>query len=131
MTDTKRFERDLAGEPRSAKDTDLSDASENKPSQNGGVPADTFPRFEDPAFSSKPAEPAVKPHAPYVKQPPRDTEYAGHPDFSQDAATNKLPAGGFGNSEPLDDANEKTRHSDGQRPQREEIDPGADKPPGS
>lgn len=43
---------------------------------------------------------------------PRDTEFAGHPDFSQDAAANKPPRG-TGNSEPVDDADEETRHSNG------------------
>jgi hypothetical protein len=33
--------------------------------------------------------------------------------FSQDAAANKPPAGGIGNSEAESDAGEKTRHSDG------------------
>lgn len=39
-------------------------------------------------------------------------------DFSQDAATNKLPPDAYGNTEPVDDENEKTRHSDGQNPPR-------------
>ncbi|TWG53541.1 hypothetical protein [Aminobacter sp. J44] len=43
---------------------------------------------------------------------PEDTQYAGHEDFSQDAAGNKPPEG-FGNSEPADDVDAKTRHSDG------------------
>lgn len=35
--------------------------------------------------------------------------------FSQDAASND-PPDGIGNSEPLDDVDEKTRHSDGRNP---------------
>lgn len=34
--------------------------------------------------------------------------------FSQKAGENKHPAGKYGNTEPMDDMNEKTRHSDGQ-----------------
>lgn len=47
------------------------------------------------------------------KTQPDDNE-----NFSQDAATNKRPPSGMGNSESVDDANEKTRHSDGQNPGR-------------
>jgi hypothetical protein len=53
-----------------------------------------------------PAEPA-----------PEDTRYAGHPEFAQDAASNKRPEG-IGNSEPVDDNDERTRHSDGMNPPR-------------
>jgi hypothetical protein len=34
-------------------------------------------------------------------------------EFSEDAAKNKQPAKGMGLTEPLDDVNGKTRHSDG------------------
>lgn len=79
-------------------------------------PAESFPPFDDPAFSVKPAQPPVQPTAPVYKAPPKDTEYAGHPDFSQDAAKNAEPSSGIGNAKPLDDVNEKTRQSDGQNP---------------
>lgn len=46
---------------------------------------------------------------PVEKTQPDDTEK-----FSQDAAANKLPPSRVGNSEPIDDLNEKTRHSEGQ-----------------
>ena len=36
--------------------------------------------------------------------------------FSQDAATNKRPADGMGLTEPVDEVNEKTRHSEGKNP---------------
>ncbi|MBD0413982.1 hypothetical protein ICI42_04880 [Tianweitania sp. Rool2] len=39
-----------------------------------------------------------------------------HPEFSQDAATNKRPNDQFGLTEPTNDVDEKTRHSDGQQP---------------
>jgi hypothetical protein len=35
---------------------------------------------------------------------------------SQKAAENRKPPGGVGNTEPLDDRDEKTRHSDGTQP---------------
>lgn len=34
--------------------------------------------------------------------------------FSQQAAKNKRPADRYGNTEPVDETNEKARHSDGQ-----------------
>lgn len=54
-------------------------------------PAGFLPPFTDPAFSSRPATPAVRPDAPEYVAPPKDTEFAGHPDFSEDAAENKRP----------------------------------------
>jgi hypothetical protein len=36
------------------------------------------------------------------------------PNDREKAAANRKPADKFGNSEPVDDANENTRHSDGQ-----------------
>ncbi|WP_082549895.1 hypothetical protein [Mesorhizobium sp. Root157] len=76
-------------------------------------PADRFPPFDDPAYSSKPATPAIS--EPRVDTDrPEDPIFAGHPEFSKDAAKNKLPPGKMGNATSLDDVNEKTRHSDGQ-----------------
>lgn len=46
-------------------------------------------------------------------------------EFSQDAAENKKPPLGTGLTESLDDTNEKTRHSEGQRP-REKPTPSPD-----
>jgi hypothetical protein len=46
---------------------------------------------------------------------PKDTQYEGHPEFSQDAAGNTPPKG-LGNSEPDDDFDDKTRQSDGANP---------------
>lgn len=37
-------------------------------------------------------------------------------EVSQEAAENRRPPGGMGNSSRLDDLDEKTRHSDGQKP---------------
>jgi hypothetical protein len=70
-----------------------------------------FPPFDDPAHSPGPAV-TERPTAPASENPPIDTQYAGHPQFSQDAASN-TPPDGIGNSEPVDDVDEKTRHSDG------------------
>ena len=50
---------------------------------------------------------------------PRDVTYDGHPDFSQDAAAN-LPPKGIGNSEPLDEREAQTRHSNGINPPKRE-----------
>lgn len=45
-----------------------------------------------------------------------------HPDASddvtQDAAENRRPKNGVGNTEPTGDRDEKTRHSDGRQPPR-------------
>ncbi|MGB3643452.1 MAG: hypothetical protein WBA15_03150 [Mesorhizobium sp.] len=46
---------------------------------------------------------------PVEKKQPDDNE-----NFSQDAAANKRPPSGLGNSESKEDVNEKMRHSDGQ-----------------
>lgn len=91
-------------------------------------PAGSFPPFEDPAYASGAAgETSLNPvragptqeiearNEEQARLAPKDTEYAGHPDFSQDAAGNKPPRG-IGNSEPADDFEEKTRHSEGVRP---------------
>jgi hypothetical protein len=45
---------------------------------------------------------------PVEKRQPDDNE-----NFSQDAAANKMPPSGLGNSESNEDVNEKTRHSEG------------------
>lgn len=49
-------------------------------------PESVFPPHDDPASSARPAEP---PPASRKTSPPRDTQYAGHPEFSQDAAVNE------------------------------------------
>ena len=72
---------------RSSKDGQQPTAEEQKDIRSG----ETFPPFSDPAFSSEPAKPPVKPNAPKHEPPPKDTQYEGHPDFSQDAAKNKPP----------------------------------------
>ena len=48
---------------------------------------------------------------------PKDTPDAND-DVSQEAAENRNPPGGVGNTEPSSDHNEKTRHYDGQKPRR-------------
>jgi len=40
-------------------------------------------------------------------------------EVSQEAAENRKPPGGMGNTEALSDSNEKTRHYDGQQPRKE------------
>ena len=80
------------------------------PEQEAGRrPAEVFPAFDDPAFSPAPAEPPAEDAAPA----PADPIYAGHPEFSQDAAKNRPPPAGMGNSEPVEETNDRTRHSDG------------------
>jgi len=57
-----------------------------------GKSTDRFPPFNDPAFSAEAPEPVVPPDAPPLPDlPPKDTQYEGHPDFSQDAAQNRPP----------------------------------------
>lgn len=99
----------LVGEKRPAENVQTTTEEERHP-------AEKFPPFDDPAFSARSARGAVRNDAPDLPSPPEDTRYAGHPDFSQDAAGNQPPPSGSGNSEPVEDANEKTRHSDGQNP---------------
>jgi len=111
-------EKDAAGETLKHPDRQtLADAVATK--NNAPPPraesADDHPVATDPAFSSELASPPAQPEPPPYKQPPKDTQYAGHPDFSQDAAKNDPPAG-IGNSKPVDDVDEKTRHSDGVKP---------------
>ncbi|MDQ0333419.1 hypothetical protein QV13_01190 [Mesorhizobium hungaricum] len=57
---------------------------------------------DDPNYETGAREPVEK------KQPDANE------DVSQGTATNKLPPTPFGNSEPVDDVDEKPRHSDGQ-----------------
>jgi hypothetical protein len=56
---------------------------------------------------------------------PAKQDADAHDDFSQDAATNRLPKGGVGLTEPLGDVNEKTRHYDGQDPSKRSTPPPA------
>jgi len=49
---------------------------------------------------------------------PAKTDADANEDFSQAAAENRKPKGGVGLTEPDGDANEKTRHYDGQNPGR-------------
>ena len=81
-------------------------------SRDAGHPAGSLPPFTDPAFSSKPATPAVLPDAPNYPPPPKDTEFAGHPEFSEDAAKNE-PPDGMGLTEPMDEGEGKTGKSEG------------------
>lgn len=104
-------ERDAAG--KNLNDPDrcmLGDAGMKEPRQPGELPS-----YDDPAHSNKPAGSPVQKDAPVSTPPPKDTEYAGHPEFSQDAAAN-TPPNGIGNSEPADDTDEHTRHSEGVNP---------------
>ena len=75
-------------------------------------PAGSFPPFDDPAYSSDPATPAVSADAPGYKSPPTDTEFAGHPEFSEDAAKNKLPEGA-GLTEKINENASNTGKSEG------------------
>jgi hypothetical protein len=52
---------------------------------------------------------------------PAKTEADASDQLSQEAAENKRPVGGIGLTEPLDDADEKTRHSDGQNPPKRTL----------
>jgi hypothetical protein len=113
MADSKRFEVDPS---HSTIETELQNNRNHEPSENGGVPADTFPPFDDPANSSRPAGSPVQPTAPVYPVPPDDIEYAGHPDFSQDAASNKPPNDDMGLTRPLGETSEETRQSDAQGP---------------
>lgn len=62
-----------------------------QPPSGREVEQDRFPPFNDPAFSpERGSPPETDPAAPAV-HPPKDTQYQGHPDFSQDAAKNDPP----------------------------------------
>lgn len=115
MRDNEHLERDPAEGSRSTVDRQLTD-SVVKPSENGGVPVETFPPFDDPANSPAPAGYPVKPTAAPPEAPSEDPIYAGHPDFSQEAACNKPPEGGMGLTRPLDETSKGTRQSDAQGP---------------
>ena len=115
MPDSKRFERDPAEGSRSTKEAESQNTAP-KPSENGGVPAETFPSFDDPANSPAPAGSPVRPTADPPEAPSEDPIFAGHPDFSQDAACNRPPKGGMGLTRPLGETSEKTRQSDSQGP---------------
>ena len=68
-------------------------------SSNGSedrMPAEAFPPFDDPAFSPDQVSPA--PSAANNNARRKDPVFAGHPEFSQDAAKNESPALGVGNS---------------------------------
>lgn len=109
--DDPAVDRDAAGENLSDPDrSTLGDAFTTKERQ-----PDKFPRYDDPAHSNNPSGSPVQQSAPETPTPPENTEYAGHPEFSQDAAANQPPQG-IGNSESSDDIGEKTRHSDGVNP---------------
>lgn len=109
--DDPASDRDAAGENLNDPDRrTLGDAGTKEPRQPSELPP-----FDDPAHSNKPAGSPVQKDAPVSPPPPKDTEYAGHPDFSQDAAANR-PPDGIGNSEPVYDTDEHTRHSEGVNP---------------
>lgn len=67
-----------------------------------GHPAGSLPAFTDPAFSATPAGGAVQADAPAYAPPPKDTEFAGHPEFSEEAAENE-PPDGMGLSEGVEE----------------------------
>src|SRR5690606_4255243 len=87
--------RDAADEYLNDPDRTLGDAGTKEPRQPGELPP-----YDDPAHSNKPAGSPVQKDAPVSPPPPKDTEYAGHPDFAQDAAANS-PPDGIGNSESV------------------------------
>lgn len=113
-TDNPDEDRDAAGENLQDPDRRTLGDAFAKPADESEN-SDALPPFTDPASSSKPAGSPVQPDARKYDAPPKDTEYAGHPEFSQDAAANEPPRQ-FGNSEPVDDVDEQTRHSDGVNP---------------
>lgn len=74
--------------------------------------AGEFPAYEQVRRSDDDITPEASGETP---SRPLDHTYDGHPEFSQEAAANKPPRG-LGNSEPVDDVDAKTRHSDGVAP---------------
>lgn len=125
MTDTRHPDQTPAEGSRSTVKRQLQGAGRNDAPGNGErdapghagrpdeeYPAGSLPPFTDPAFSSKPATGAVQPDAPTYTAPPRDTEFAGHPDFSEDAARNRPPEG-MGLTEGVDEVEGKTGKSEG------------------
>lgn len=91
---------------------DEQDGSRTSGPPDAEHPAGSLPPFTDPAFSSKPATPAVLPDAPDYSPPPKDTEFAGHPEFSQDAAKNE-PPDGMGLTEAMDEGEGSAGKSEG------------------
>lgn len=77
-----------------------------------GRPEGALPPFTDPAFSPVPARPPVDCVPRDFTPPPKDTEFAGHPEFSEEAAGNKPPKG-MGLGEPVDEVDGKTAKSEG------------------
>jgi len=115
MPDSKRFERDPADGSRSTVDR-LEQSSSLEPSEGETGPEESFPPFDDPANSPAPAGPPAQPTARPSTAPSEDPIFAGHPDFSQDAASNKPPKGGMGLTRPLGETSKGTRQSDAQGP---------------
>lgn len=106
-------DRDAAG--HNLQDPDRQTLSDAFTMPEGGAEnTDALPEFTDPANSNATGSP-VAPDAPDYPKPPVDTQYAGHPEFSQAAANNKPPRG-LGNSESVEDVDEETRHSEGVNP---------------
>jgi hypothetical protein len=62
---------------------------------------------------------------------PAKTDADANDDFAQHAATNRKPKDGVGLTERLDDANEKTRHYDGQNPGMRTPSPATEKVAGA
>ena len=94
MTDTERTGQDRTEtQPSTVHPRELPrDDRQDPPTMpDEAYPAGSLPPYTDPAFSSKPATPPVAPEAPDHEAPPKDTEFDGHPEFSQDAAKNKPP----------------------------------------
>lgn len=109
--DDPTTDRDAAGENLNDPDRrTLGDAGRMEPRQPGELPP-----FDDPAHSNELAGSPVQHDAPLPPAPPTDTQYAGHPSFSQGAAANKPPEG-IGNSEPAEEIEEHARHSEGVNP---------------
>lgn len=105
-------DRQTLADPSAARNNKHPTEIEEAGSQEEEYPAGSFPPFDDPAYSPDPATPPVRPDAPEVKSPPKDTEFAGHPDFSQDAGKNKPPRG-MGLTEKIDETVSKTGKSEG------------------
>jgi hypothetical protein len=116
MPDFKQIDEHLAqGADANAKERvqigEVAEAPDQEPR-----PSEVFKPFDDPAFSAAPAQPPVKATAPVPEKPAKDTGYAGHPDFSQDAAGNHPPKGGMGLTRPLGETSAQTRQSDSRGP---------------
>jgi hypothetical protein len=116
MPDRKRFERGPAEGSRSTTEKQLEQRSAPEHSEDKAGPQESFPPFDDPANSPAPAGPAAKPTARPSTAPSEDPIFAGHPDFSQDAASNKPPKDGMGLTRPLGETSEETGQSGAQGP---------------